>query len=57
MNRNEGVERPRGGKDKQDLTQQERIEIKNDNEYDDVVIDENYVKKLKSQSGEIVYVE
>mmetsp|Transcript_30174 Transcript_30174/g.46106 ORF Transcript_30174/g.46106 Transcript_30174/m.46106 type:complete len:580 (-) Transcript_30174:7543-9282(-) len=60
MERGEEVEKPKGGKDKNDLTIQEKQEMKADEEFDKIYaedINDEYTKILKSRLQEGVYVE
>ena len=57
MNKGDTIERPKGGKDIQDLTQQERLDRKGDDDFNIEVINDEYTKKLKSKSNENVYLE
>ena len=58
MNKGDVIERPKGGKDIQDLTQQERIDRKSDiDDFQIAIINDDYTKKLKSKSNENVYLE
>jgi len=57
MNNGKKVEHPKGGKEKTDLTDEEFKEYKNDTGFESTLINDEYVKKLKSMQDEQIYVE
>jgi hypothetical protein len=57
MNAGYQIELPKGGKDRQELTEAEKQEIANDQEYEQVIVSKDHVKKLKSKQHQFVYIE
>ena len=60
MNKGEKIELPKGGKEKSSMSAQELLEINNDNQafkFEYVVVNDEYVKTLKSKAKENVYIE
>lgn len=51
------IERPKGGIDRQELTDQEKQELNMDQDFKPIMVDSTYVKFLKSKILESVYIE
>lgn len=52
MEKSEEVERPKGGKEKANLTNQERMDMKGDQDFEKTTVDGEYTKKLKGRVEE-----
>ena len=51
------VEHPKGGMEKTEITEEELKEYKNDVGFENTLINDEYVKKLKSRQDEQIYIE
>ena len=52
MLKSEAVERPKGGKERANLTNQERMDMKGDQDFEKVAVNDEYTKKLKGRVEE-----
>jgi len=57
MNAGKAIEWPKGGIEKGELKEQDKIDIAGDKNFDKAVINDDYVKRLKAKQSEKIYVE